>query len=258
MTTTTTTTAMLVGLAGEFTVWPTAEAAASALAATLVEHVRRRLSSVESVHLGLSGGSSATLLGSALQANHGLSPDECSRVHLWMVDERCVSDDDPNLNFSLVRSSVATALAIPSANLHPMPVLRIHGDREYEHAIEVALSKRPADDRRFDAVVLGMGTDGHTASLFPRSPALDEHQRLVVFNDGEQVVPPRPRMTLTYPALSSAHLITLLVTGAAKRATLARAGRDRPDPHDMPVRGLLPHRDSTMIWYLDQAAAPSP
>lgn len=253
-----TVTATLAGLPGECRAWPTAIDASNELAKTLVEHLRVSLTSRESVHVALSGGSSAGLLGPALKANNRLSADDWSRVHLWMVDERCVSDDDPNLNFPLIRDGVAAPLAIPPANLHPMPVLRQHGDDEYEHAITTAFSDRAPDDRRFDAVVLGMGPDGHTASLFPRSPALDEHRRMVVFNDGDYVLPPRPRMTLTFPALISSHLIALLVTGTAKRAALARAGSERPTFHDFPVMGLSPRSDARLLWFVDRAALPSP
>jgi 6-phosphogluconolactonase len=193
-----------------------------------------------------------------LEAKSRLSSQEWSRVHLWMVDERCVPDDDPQLNFPLIRDGVAAPLSIPIANLHAMPVLRRNGHREYEHAITLALSVRSPADRRLDAVVLGMGPDGHTASLFPQSPALDEAERWVVFNDGARVVPPRPRMTLTYPALNSAHLIVLLVTGAAKRDALAKTAARTSEFDLWPVAGLSPQSDARMLWCLDRAALQAP
>jgi 6-phosphogluconolactonase len=248
----------LSGLPGAHVVRPTAEDAAGALAELLIEHLRARLTAVETVHLALSGGSSAKLLGPPLQACSRLYRPEWSRVHLWMVDERCVPDDDPQLNFALIRDGVAAPLSIPTANLHAMPVLRTKGDLECEQAITLALSVRPPADRRFDAVVLGMGPDGHTASLFPQSPALDETERLVVFNDGEHVVSPRPRMTLTYPTLNSAHLIGLLVTGVAKRDALARTAMRTSELHQWPVAGLSPRSDARLLWFLDQAAIPAP
>ena len=248
----------LTGLPGTYVLRPTAEEAAGALAELLVEHLQTRLAAVETVHLALSGGSSAKLLGPALKEKNRLSSQEWSRVHLWLVDERCVSDDDPHLNFALIRDGVAAPLSIPMANLHAMPVLRKSGDREYERAITLALSGRSPADRRFDAVVLGMGPDGHTASLFPQSPALDETERWVVFNDGERVVPPRPRMTLTYPALSSALLIVLLVTGAAKRAALAKTAARTSEFHLWPVAGLSPPGDARLLWFVDRAALPAP
>ncbi len=248
----------LSGLPGAHVVRPTAEEAADALAEILVEHLQTRLVVARTVHLALSGGSSAKLLGLALNEQRRLSSDEWSRVHLWMVDERCVPDDDPQLNFALIRDGVATPLSIPTANLHAMPVLRKNGDREYEHALTQALSARPPADRRFDAVVLGMGPDGHTASLFPQSPALDEAERWVVFNDGEQVVAPRPRMTLTYPALRSAHLIVLLVTGAGKREALAKTAARTSEFHLWPVAGIFPQSDARMLWFVDHAALPAP
>jgi 6-phosphogluconolactonase len=116
-----------------------------------------------------------------------------------------------------------------------MPVLAADGAARYEADLRAALAeRRDLEDRRLDAVVLGMGADGHTASLFPGSPALDEQQRLVVLNDGDRVDAPRPRMTMTYPLLNRARLIALLVTGASKKPALERALAGLLDFHDLP------------------------
>jgi 6-phosphogluconolactonase len=169
---------------------------------------------------------------------------------LWMVDERCVGDDDPRLNFGAIRD------ALPSANLHPMPVLRADGADRYERALRDALDERAASSARcLDAVVLGLGPDGHTASLFPNSPALEERQRWIVLNDGAEVVPPRPRMTMTYPLLTRARFIAFLVTGPTKRAALRRLTEGREDYRTLPVAGLDPSPASRLVWYLDRDAA---
>ena len=174
------------GLRGEQVVCPTPEEAARVLAARLAAHLGQRLAVVSTAHLALSGGSSAQLLGAALSAGSALTAAQWSRIHVWMVDERCVPSDDPRLNFHLVREALLAGTPLPSANLHPMPVLQANGARHYEAAVQAALDERPeSEDRRLDAVVLGMGVDGHTASLFPESPALDERKRLFVLNDGD-------------------------------------------------------------------------
>lgn len=250
-------------LPGELHVCPTAEDAARTLAARLTAHLRQQLARASTVHLALSGGSSATLLGAALAEGGGTTALAWSRVHVWMVDERCVADDDPRLNVNLLRDTLLARVPLPLSNLHPMPVLATDGAARYEAELRAAWDGRPElddpwlDDRRLDAVVLGMGPDGHTASLFPASPALDETQRLVVLNDGEQVVPPRPRMTMTYPLLNRARLIALLVTGASKRPALERALSSPPDLHALPVTGIVPAPGSKMLWCLDQDAAPA-
>jgi len=210
---------------------------------------------VSTAHLALSGGSSATLLGAALAELVLLSASEWSRIHLWMVDERCVDHDDPRLNANLIRDAVVASVPMPAANLHPMPVLQTDGAERYEAALRAAFAGRLGGDRRLDAVVLGMGPDGHTASLFPESAALDERERFVVLNDGDRVMPPRPRMTMTYPMLNSAHLIALLVTGASKRSALKEVEQNPLDFHALPVVGLVPAPDSHLLWFLDRDAA---
>jgi 6-phosphogluconolactonase len=247
----------LRGLRGEQNVSPTAEEAARLLAARLAEHLRQRLAKVPLAHLALSGGSSTQLLGSALAAESALSASEWSRIHVWMVDERCVADDDPRLNFNLVRSVLITNVPLPAGNLHPMPVLAVDGAERYEALLRAALAAgRGMADHRLDAVVLGMGPDGHTASLFPETPALDERERLVVLNDGHRVAAPRPRMTMTYPLLNRAYLIALLVTGASKSAVLAQAAANPSNFVSWPVAGVVPAAGSKLLWFLDQNAAP--
>ena len=245
------------GLRGEQYVSQIAEEAARLLAARLAEHLRQRLAMVSLVHLALSGGSSAKLLGSALAAGNTLTASEWSRIHVWMVDERCVADDDPRLNCNLVRDALIPNVPLPAGNLHPMPVLEPDGAARYEAGLRAVLAaRRDLADRRLDAVVLGMGSDGHTASLFPGTPALDEREHLVVLNDGDRVASPRPRMTMTYPLLNRAFLITLLVTGASKRAALEKAAANPSDFVSWPVTGVVPAAGSRLLWFLDRDAAP--
>jgi 6-phosphogluconolactonase len=245
-------------LPGEQIVCLTAEAAAQTLAARLAGHLKQRLERVSAVHLALSGGSSATLLGTALAKAGVLTALEWSRIHVWMVDERCVPDDDPRLNFNLIRDTLLAGAPLPLANLHPMPVLADDGAARYEADLRTALAARTEHEGgRLDAVILGMGPDGHTASLFPASPALDEAQRLVVLNDGAHVMLPRPRMTMTYLVLNRARLIALLVTGASKKPALERALAGPQDFHALPILGIVPAPGSQQLWCLDQAAAPA-
>ncbi len=243
-------------LPGTEVVSPTAERAAHALADRLVRHLTQRLHTAPAVHLALSGGSSGALFCDVLADRRELSLSEWLRIHLWMVDERSVPDDDPRLNFALIRDRLAPRVPVPSANLHPMPVLDADGAAKYESKLASALAP-PACGGCLDAVVLGVGADGHTASLFPHSPALDERTRRVAVNDGPSVTPPRPRMTLTYPALGSARLIAFLVTGANKRAPLAKLTGGSTNVDSLPIAGIVPSEHSEMAWFIDQDAAPT-
>jgi 6-phosphogluconolactonase len=174
-----------------------------------------------------------------------------------MVDERRVPADDPRLNFGLICDALLPHVALPAGNLHPMPVMQADGADRYERELRDALGKRQdADERCLDAVVLGMGGDGHTASLFPGTRALDERERSIVLNDGERVAPPRPRMTMTYPLLNRARFIALLVTGAGKQEALRQVAARPDDYRTLPVAGVIPATGSRLVWFLDLAALP--
>jgi 6-phosphogluconolactonase len=245
------TTCAIPGLRGRQVVSAEPKQAAHALAEHVIRHLRQRLQEAEVVHLALSGGSSGALVCDALAAHQGM--DGWVRVHLWMVDERCVPEGDPRLNFGLVRDRLAALVGLPTPHLHPMPVMSTDGAGRYRRDLEAALAQAAG---RLDAVVLGMGTDGHTASLFPHSPALGEQARWVVMNDGDTVMPPRPRMTMTFPVLNRARLISLLVTGANKRPALTALCAGASDVRSLPVAGVIPRPDAELVWYLDQAAQP--
>ena len=251
------TSARLAGLRGEQVVCATAEESAARLAAALVEHLRQRLELFARVHVALSGGSSGSLLCAALAQGTDLRESEWTRIHLWLVDERWVADDDPRLNFGLIRNALAAHVPLPKKNLHPMPVMQADGAERYERDLRDALAERQdASERCLDAVVLGMGADGHTASLFPGTPALDERERWIVLNDGEQVAPPRPRMTMTFPLLNHARFIALLVTGEGKQDALCRVAENPDNPQGLPVALVVPTAGSRLFWFLDQAALP--
>jgi 6-phosphogluconolactonase len=137
-----------------------------------------------------------------------------------------------------------------------MPVLVPGGAERYERELRAALDERPSAERRLDAIVLGMGPDGHTASLFPGSPALDERERWIVINDGDAVTPPRPRMTMTFPLINRTRFIALFVTGESKRAALRRLAGGREDYRTLPVAGVAGGAETRPVWFLDQAAVP--
>jgi len=139
-----------------------------------------------------------------------------------------------------------------------MPVLEDDGDKKYEADLHEALD-HPAITGRLDYVLLGMGGDGHTASLFPQTDGLSVTDRWVIFNDGETVAEPRPRMTMTYPLINTARFIAILVTGEGKYGTLQHVSLAKDDVQRFPITGVQKvHPDTQLIWYLDHGSALGP
>lgn len=240
-------------LRGHTIVEPSPEATAAHLARDLVAFARDRLKRAGQVHWALSGGTSPELLYGLLARLPDYNTQDWAATHVWQVDERCVAPDDPKLNFAMIRDALVARVPVPSTQTNAMPVDRkADGAEIYERNLRAALA---TTENRLDVVVLGMGPDGHTASLFPHSPALQERNRWVVLNDGDTVVPPRPRMTLTYPAICAARFIAVLVTGKAKHSMLRQVAEDPTNATEHPIAGVIPRADTRLVWYLDRAAA---
>jgi 6-phosphogluconolactonase len=168
--------------------------------------------------IALSGGSTPK---PAYELAAELEPD-WSGVSLWWADERCVPPDDELSNYRLVRKSLLDGLARPPAELH-----RIRGE------VEPGEAARAYDTElagvTLDLVLLGIGPDGHTASLFPNSPALDERERRAVAA-APGLEPFVERVTTTLPILSSARLVLFVVAGEEKADAAAGAFAESPDP----------------------------
>jgi 6-phosphogluconolactonase len=174
------------------------------------------------------------------------------RVHWFFGDERFVPRGHPDSNYRMARETLFDVAPVPAANVHPMPTAGLPADaaQRYENELHAFYGAPILDPQRplFDVVLLGLGEDGHTASLFPGTAALRERQRWVV-----DVLNPKaePRLTLTYPVLESTRALAFLVSGANKRAILARvfAGEDLPAAR---LRGRV-----APDWFVDQAADPA-
>lgn len=177
-----------------------------------------------------------------------------ARIHLFWGDERPVPPNHEDSNFGLAWQSLITKVRIPPGNVH-----RLRGEldpdeaaEEYERELRGFFELTPADMPRFDLVLLGMGEDGHTASLFPASTALEERERLVVAPRVE--AQETKRLTLTCPVLNNAACIVFIVTGENKADTLRAVLEDRDDPPRYPAQLIRP-RDGTLLWHVDRAAA---
>lgn len=179
-------------------------------------------------------------------------------MHVFWTDERCVSPDSPDSNFRAARELMLSRVPVPSDQIHP-----IHGEdpdagraaRRYGRELRSFFSLAPGRRPRFDLVLLGVGQDGHVASIFPGSHATGERRRLVVAvrpRRSAVALPATGRITLTLPVINSAACVLVLVTGPEK-AEIARAvlaGRRG----DLPARLVSPSRGD-LIWMLDREAA---
>jgi 6-phosphogluconolactonase len=180
------------------------------------------------------------------------------RIHFFWGDERHVPPDHPESNYRMAREALLDPLAVPRESVHRIPAElpeAAAAAAEYESELRAffALSADGAHLPRFDYVLLGLGEEGHTASLFPGSPALGETRRLVV---APWVEAKRSfRITLTPPALSNAKRITFLVAGESKAAALHEVLEGERRPERYPAQAIEPRGGGTLVWLVDRAAA---
>jgi 6-phosphogluconolactonase len=175
-----------------------------------------------------------------------------TKVHVFWGDERYVPRADSQSNYRMARETLLDAVPCPVGNVHPMPTELRDPDlaaREYEKTLRNYFSE---DWPRFDLVLLGLGEEGHTASLFPGSPALNENTRWVVAVKAPSK--PAQRLTLTLPAITGASNIYFLVTGSNKAEALHHVLTASPDPTNYPASGIRLAKKN-VIWWLDRAAA---
>lgn len=221
-----------MGLPGELLVVPDVPAA---FARHVIEAFRSR--SLDTFSLALSGGSTARSCYECLAQVCGTQIDWW-RVDVYWGDERCVPHDDPDSNYHLAREALLDRVGVANAT-HLMRCAE--GPDPYQ--------LRLGELGRIDLVHLGMGADGHTASLFPGSKALDaDPGRLVVMNDDPLAKNPYSRMTLTYAGIARAALALVTVTGEEKAPALAAIERG----DDLPAAHIASEQ---VIWLVDEAAA---
>jgi 6-phosphogluconolactonase len=201
-------------------------------------------------HLCLSGGSTPKALYGCLAEAPYKEAFPWSRTQLWWGDERFVAPDDPLSNYRMVRETLLDKAPIPEANVHPMPTERLSPEaaaQAYEAALKGAYGADRLDENRplFDVVLLGLGPDGHTASLFPGAEVLNERNAWVSPVVG---VKAEARLTLTYPALESSASTAFLVAGEDKKAILSAFSRGA----SIPAAALRPRGG---LWVFCDAAA---
>jgi 6-phosphogluconolactonase len=201
--------------------------------------------------VSLSGGSTPKALYAVLASNEFKDRFPWQRVSWYWGDERFVPPDHPDSNYRMVREAMLSKVPVPPENIHPVPTDGTPDEaaRRYERTLQEAYGAADLDPARplFDVTLLGLGTDGHTASLLPGEPVLEERKRWVAAVAHGR---PEPRITMTYPAIESSRQIAFLVAGEEKAPVLRaiQGGNSQ-----VPAARLQPK--GKLFWFVDTAAA---
>ena len=223
-----------------------AQAAADLFARVTTEAVAARGRAA----VALSGGSTPRQMGELLASVHR-DQVPWNRLEVFWGDERWVPESSPESNAGVAKRTFLDHVPIPPERVHPFPTAGLEpaeAAAAYEETIRSVLGSSP----RFDLVLLGMGDDGHTASLFPGTAALGERTALAVANHVPKL--DATRLTLTVPVLNAGRDVVFLVGGAGKAATLAAVleGPDRPE--ELPAQLIRP-TDGRLLWLVDRDAS---
>lgn len=240
----------LSGLRGDVRVHRDGAALVSDAAALIARAATDACDRHGSFSIALSGGSTPQPLYRALAAAPHAAAIEWPLWAVYFADERAVPPDDAASNYRLARETLLDHVPIDHARVHRMPAdhpdLDLAAD-EYAVVLHGDLAEATQHAPRLDCIVLGLGDNGHTASLFPGTPALTVRDRWVTRGHADHA--PHERLTLTYPTLNAAALVVLLVTGAAKAPALRATAAG-----ETPAAGVRPV-DGDLVWLLDREAA---
>lgn len=224
-------------------IYPDRQTLVAAAFEIVVDRIRTALNERQLCRIALSGGSTPKPLYAAL-ANADLPWD---RIHIYWGDERYVPPTHPDSNYGMAKQVWLDLIQIPAENIHPMPTdltpPQLAADA-YEREIKLGAGNSPA----FDVVLLGMGDDGHTASLFPHTAALSVRDRLVTVGDKDG----QPRLTFTIDLINQARSVIFLVSGESKQTALDAVFAPTGDAATYPSRSIAPQGE--LLWLLDAAA----
>ncbi len=220
-----------------------------------VELARKAAAAGHEFAVALSGGSTPRLMHRLLAGDPYRAGVEWSRVQFYWGDDRHVAPDDPDSNFRMARETLLDVVPLREEQIHRMRTEEADAhaaadlyEQELRHYFHLAPGQLP----RFDLIYLGMGPDGHTASLFPHTPALHVADRLVVANPVAKLN--TDRITLTAPVINNAAAVAFLVAGPDKAPALAAVLDGPHDPDEYPSQRIHPS-DGELYWYVDRAAA---
>lgn len=227
------------------------EELAAEVAQRFIVESRRSIGRTGRFSVALSGGTTPRLVYAQLASDEKAGRVDWDRVHLFWSDERCVPPDDPDSNFRMAEIALLDRVPIPSQNIHRM----VEGHEEpraaaeaYENLIRTFFDL-PAGPPSFDLVLLGMGEDGHTASLFPGTLADADEDRLIVLGHKGHW-----RLSFSQALINEAFHIWIVVCGENKAEIIKKVFRGDDPPETFPVKAVKP-RHGTLTWFLDSAAA---
>ncbi|KAA0230265.1 6-phosphogluconolactonase [candidate division KSB1 bacterium] len=228
-----------------------AQRAAAEFAALSAEAIRQR----GRFSVALAGGSTPKQMYRLLAIAPLSEKINWQHIHLFWGDERCVPPEHGDSNYRMVHEALIQKIALPAANIHRMPAeyrdLNAAAG-SYANELRIFFKSDSAAMPRFDLILLGMGADGHTASLFPETAALAERQRWVVANEVPQLQ--THRLTLTFPVINAAAQVWFLATGAEKAEMVALAVQQKRSSRKIPAQLVQPD-PGALTWFLDAAAA---
>jgi len=234
----------------EVRVYPDHESMSRGVAEGVVDFSNKALQGKDHFSIGLAGGQTPRRLYEIL-ARDFVDRLQWKKAHLYWCDERYVSQRDPSSNFRMFHEKLLYDVHVPLVNIHPMPT---HRERAADAALDYERFLRSVFRSawpRLDVVLLGMGREGHAASVYPGSPAIHAKDRWVL--DVNTPAEPPLRLTLTVPVLNAAAAVFILVSGEEKADTIRRVLTGATDADRCPVSAVRP-TDGRLIWWLDDAA----
>jgi 6-phosphogluconolactonase len=220
------------------------------VASALLDRIEAAQARGELPHIGLTGGSIAEELHRELARRAADSSVDWSRVAFWWGDERFVAADSPDRNAGQARASLLDHVPVDPANVHEVPASDQVATAE-DAAEAYGRAMREEGAGFFEVLMLGIGPDGHCASLFPGHPALDTRDAIAVaVHDSPK--PPPDRVSLTFEAMERCRAVWFIASGEGKAEAVARALADDGTVAETPARGV---RGDETVWWLDEAAA---
>lgn len=231
-------------------VWEDREALSRGVAAEVENAAAAAIAARGRFDLTLAGGRTPRRLYEILSSEFREKID-WGRTHLFWGDERYVAQDDVLSNYRMIHQALIVPLGIPERNVHPMPTYLADPDEAADVYEQALRSHFGADGPQFDLVLLGIGSEGHTASLFPASPALEEKQRWVL--PVQVAAKPPLRLTLTLGAINAARDVFFLVSGEDKREIVQKLLNLPPEETSAYPAARI-HPQNRVVLFLDRAA----